>query len=161
MNERQLVAANSHADTSQSYCSCRFVPFKVSNFKQSALIGQNSFHFFSFCFFYLSFNKQNTEPTNPEFVFQIFNFWSRLSILMFSCVAGILCWPLNKFLVGLVVKVPILRAEDLGFKSCLYQDLSGSSHTSDLKIGNLVATLPGAWQGRVSAGTGWPSEISK
>ena len=32
----------------------------------------------------------------------------------------------------------------------------GLSHTSDLKIGNPVATLPGTWRYRVSAGTGWP-----
>ena len=33
---------------------------------------------------------------------------------------------------------------------------SGSSHTSDLKIGTPLATLPGAWRYRVSAGTGRP-----
>ena len=33
---------------------------------------------------------------------------------------------------------------------------SGSSHTSDLKIGTPVATLPGAWCYRVSTGTGQP-----
>ena len=33
---------------------------------------------------------------------------------------------------------------------------SGSSHTSGLKIGTPVATLPGAWRYRVSAGTCWP-----
>ena len=33
---------------------------------------------------------------------------------------------------------------------------SGSSQTSDSKIGTPVATLPGAWCYRVSAGTGWP-----
>ena len=33
---------------------------------------------------------------------------------------------------------------------------TGSSHTSDLKIGAPVATLPGTWCYRVSAGTGWP-----
>ena len=33
---------------------------------------------------------------------------------------------------------------------------SGFSHTSDLKIGTLVATLPGAWCYRVSAGIGRP-----
>ena len=33
---------------------------------------------------------------------------------------------------------------------------SGSSHTRDFKIGTPVATLPGAWRYRVSAGTGWP-----
>ena len=32
----------------------------------------------------------------------------------------------------------------------------GLSHTSDLKIGTPLATLPGAWRNRVSAGTGWP-----
>ena len=31
-----------------------------------------------------------------------------------------------------------------------------SSHTSDLKIVTPVATLPGVWRYRVSAGTGWP-----
>ena len=29
-------------------------------------------------------------------------------------------------------------------------------HTSDLKIGTPVDTLPGAWRYRVSAGIGWP-----
>ena len=33
---------------------------------------------------------------------------------------------------------------------------SRSSHTSDLRIDTPVATLPGAWRYRVSAGTGWP-----
>ena len=33
---------------------------------------------------------------------------------------------------------------------------SGPSHTSDLNIGTPVATLPGAWRYRVSAGTGPP-----
>ena len=35
------------------------------------------------------------------------------------------------------------------------RDFSGSSHTSDLTIGTPVATLPGAWRYRVSAGNGW------
>ena len=43
------------------------------------------------------------------------------------------------------VRIPLAR----GF-------FSGSSHTSDLKIGTPVATLPGAWRYRVTAGTGWP-----
>ena len=33
---------------------------------------------------------------------------------------------------------------------------SGSSLTSDLKIGTQVVTLPGVWRYRVSAGTSWP-----
>ena len=54
--------------------------------------------------------------------------------------------------VGLVVKASVWKAEDPGFDSCLRRwDFSGSSHTSDFKIGTPVATLPG-----VNAGTGWP-----
>ena len=33
---------------------------------------------------------------------------------------------------------------------------AGSTLTSDLKIDTAVATLPGAWRYRVSAGIGWP-----
>ena len=58
--------------------------------------------------------------------------------------------------VGLVVKASALRAEDPGFESRLRRDFSGSSHTSDLKIGTPVATLPGAWRYRVNTGTGRP-----
>ena len=57
---------------------------------------------------------------------------------------------------GLAVKASALRAEDLEFETRLRRDISGLSHTSDLKIGTPVATLPGAWRYRVSAGTGWP-----
>ena len=58
-------------------------------------------------------------------------------------------------LIGLVVKLSTLEAADPRFDSCLrHGDFSGSSHTSDLKIGSHVATLPGAWCYRVSAGTG-------
>ena len=58
-------------------------------------------------------------------------------------------------LVGLAVKASAQRAEDPGFKSCLWRgDFYGSSHTSDLKIDTPVATLPGAWRYRVSTGTG-------
>ena len=62
----------------------------------------------------------------------------------------------NRF-VGLVVKASTSRVEDPGFESRLRRDFSGSSHTSDLKIGTPVATLPGAWHYRVSSGTGGPS----
>ena len=55
-----------------------------------------------------------------------------------------------------MVKVSALGAEDPGFESRLQWDFSGSSHTSDLKTGTLVATLPGAWRYRVSSGTGRP-----
>ena len=59
-------------------------------------------------------------------------------------------------LVGQVVKASASGAEDPGFESRLRQNFSGSSHTSDLKIGTPVATLLGAWRYRVSAGTGRP-----
>ena len=59
-------------------------------------------------------------------------------------------------LVSLVVEASASGVEDPGFKSRLHWDFSGSSHTSDLKIGTPVASLPGAWHYRVSAGTGQP-----
>ena len=56
-----------------------------------------------------------------------------------------------------MVKASALRAADPGFDSrFLLGNCSGSSHTSELKIGTAVAILPGAWRYRVSAGTGWP-----
>ena len=60
------------------------------------------------------------------------------------------------YLVGLVVKAFASRAENPGFESRLRRDISGSSHTSDFKIRTPVATLPGAWRYRVSAGTNEP-----
>ena len=48
-------------------------------------------------------------------------------------------------LAGLVVKASASRAEDHGFESRLRWDFSGSSHTSDFKIGTPVATRPGVW----------------
>ena len=59
-------------------------------------------------------------------------------------------------LAGLVVKASASKAKDPGFESRLRRDFSGSSHTSGLKIGTPVATLPGAWHYRVRAGTGRP-----
>ena len=58
-------------------------------------------------------------------------------------------------LAGLVVKASASRTEDPRFESRLCRDFSGSSHTSDFKIGTPVATLPGAWRHRISSGTGW------
>ena len=61
-------------------------------------------------------------------------------------------------MTGLVVKTSASIAEEPGFESaCAEIFYPGSSHTIDLKIGTLVATLPGAWCHRVSAGTGRPS----
>ena len=58
-------------------------------------------------------------------------------------------------LVGLVVKVSAIESRRSRVRACA-EIFPGSSHTSDFKIGTPVATLPGAWCYRVSAGTGWP-----
>ena len=51
-------------------------------------------------------------------------------------------------LIGLVVKAPASRAADPWFDSRLWcGDFSVSSHSSDLKIGTPVATLPGSGLG--------------
>ena len=56
--------------------------------------------------------------------------------------------------VGLVVKVSASRRGDSGIDSRLRRsDFSGSSRTSDLKVGTPVA-VSGAWRYRVSTGTG-------
>ena len=59
-------------------------------------------------------------------------------------------------LAGVVVKASASGVEDPVFDSRLRRNFSGSSHTSDFKIGTPVAILPGAWHDRVSAGTGRP-----
>ena len=54
-------------------------------------------------------------------------------------------------------KASASRAEDPGFESRLRLNfVSRSSHTSDLKIGAPVATLPDAWRYRIGTGTGRP-----
>ena len=57
-------------------------------------------------------------------------------------------------LAGLVVRRPPRERKILGSNPACAWIFSGSSHTSDSKIGTPVATLPGAWRYRVSAGTG-------
>ena len=59
-------------------------------------------------------------------------------------------------LVGLVVRRPPRERKIPGSNPACARIFSGSSHTSDLKIGTPVATLPGAWRYRVSTGTGRP-----
>ena len=66
------------------------------------------------------------------------------------------CPPGKNHLVGLVVKASASGTEDPGFESRLRRDFSRWSHTGDLNIGSPVATLPGAWHYRVSAGTDRP-----
>ena len=56
----------------------------------------------------------------------------------------------------LVVRGPPRERKIQGLNPACAGIFSGSSHTSDSKIGTPVATLPGAWCYRVSAGTGRP-----
>ena len=80
--------------------------------------------------------------------------WPHQSVWLVSLCDA--CKSACNCLIGLVVKVSALGVEYSEFESCLRRgDFSGSSHTSDLKIGTQVATLPGAWRHRVSAGTGF------
>ena len=64
--------------------------------------------------------------------------------------------PTVNRLAGPVVKASTSGAEDQGFESRLQRDFSAPSHTSDLKVATQVATLPGTWHYKVSAGTGRP-----
>ena len=54
-------------------------------------------------------------------------------------------------LVGLVAR----KRKNPGLSLACIRIFPGSSHTGDLKIGTPVATLPGSWRYRVSAGAGW------
>ena len=70
-----------------------------------------------------------------------------------------MCGSAADLLVGLVVKVSASKAVDAGFESRLRLSFSWSSYTSDFffnENGTPVATLPGSWSYRDSAGTGWP-----
>ena len=59
-------------------------------------------------------------------------------------------------LIGLVLRRPPRERKIPGSNPTCAEIFSGSSHTSDLKIGTPVATLPGAWRYRVNTGTGRP-----
>ena len=59
-------------------------------------------------------------------------------------------------LIGLVVRRPPWERKIPGSNPACAGIFSGSSHTSDSNIGTPVATLPGTWRYRVSAGTGRP-----
>ena len=80
---------------------------------------------------------------------------SPLSLLIAICFL-VSCLCLSHHLVGLVVGHPPRERKIPGSNPACVGIFSGSSPTSDLKIGTPVATLPGAWRYRVSTGTGRP-----
>ena len=59
-------------------------------------------------------------------------------------------------LVSLVVRCPPQERKTPSSNPACVGIFSGSSHTSDSKIGIPMPTLPGAWHYRVSTGTGQP-----
>ena len=73
---------------------------------------------------------------------------------MFVCVCMRMYVCMQDRLVGLMVRRPPRERKISGSNPACGGIFSGSSHTSDSKIGTPVATLPGAWRYRVSAGTG-------
>ena len=67
-----------------------------------------------------------------------------VDILVIWCSPG---WPSG---LGIRLDIGSVPACAVGF-------FFWSSHTSDVKIGTPVTTMPGAWCYSISAGTGWPS----
>ena len=90
--------------------------------------------------------QQQQQQTNKQQ--QPNNFTSGADVCAFS-------HPCDR-LVGLMVRRLTRERKIPGSNPACARIFSGSSHTSDLKIGTLVDTLPGAWRYRVSAGTGRP-----
>ena len=80
------------------------------------------------------------------FLCPLIGFYVLVSLLSFWCHR----------LFGLVVRRPPRERKVPGSNPTWARIFSGSSHTSDLKMGTPVATLPGAWRYRVSTGTGLP-----
>ena len=79
--------------------------------------------------------------------------WNKLASRKDDKSGACLC---SYCLVGLVVRRPPREWKIPGSNPACARIFSGSSHTSDSKIGTPVATLPGAWRYRVSTGTGQP-----
>ena len=63
---------------------------------------------------------------------------------------------LQTALLALWLRHLLRERKILGLNPPCVEIFPGPSHTSDLKISTPVATLPGAWRYRVSAGTGRP-----
>ena len=133
------------ASVSQSQHSCKFV---------CSMLEQVSVHILLFagscCTHGCLFSGASGKPSSRK---PFVRNWDGEGVVPF-CVLLFFCFV--NCLARLVVKASASGEEDPGFKSHLGWDFFGSSHTSDLKIGTSVATLPGAWHYRVSARTGRP-----
>ena len=82
---------------------------------------------------------------------------SFLSLVATLCIIWSVCCP-SFFTASLAkwLRRPPRERKVPGSNPACDGIFSGSSHTSDLKTGTPVATLPGAWRFRVSTGTGRP-----
>ena len=82
-----------------------------------------------------------------KYTLRVARLWGNEATLSVFCLLDLYGHLVGAYrLGGLVVKASESRTEDPGFESRLRRDFSGSSHTSDFKIGTPVATLPGAWR---------------
>ena len=97
-------------------------------------------------------------PPPPLSLSMFLSLPASLSICLSVCLPACLpvCLSVSHRLVGLVVRRPPRERNIPGLNPVCAGIFFGSSHTSDLKIGTPVATLPGAWRYRVSTGTGRP-----
>ena len=102
---------------------------------------------------FVPFFKLNKTFTNRDI--NEYNYVKPLSPLRLDLVLVVHVPHLDR-LVGLVVRSPPRERKTPGSNPACAGNFSGSSHTSDSKIGTPVATLPGAWRYRVSTGTGRP-----
>ena len=73
--------------------------------------------------------------------------------LLLSLIVGLSAWTAS---LAEWLRRPPRERKVPGSNPACAGIFSGSSHTSDLKIGTPVDTLPDAWRYRVSTGTGWP-----
>ena len=95
----------------------------------------------------------SSKQSSPENVSKTL---AKLSLRERLCVSNL--YAAAKYLASdhLVVKESASRAEDPEFESRLRRDFFWVESYQWLNIGTPVATVPGAWYYRVSAGTGWP-----
>ena len=77
-------------------------------------------------------------------------------VVVINDILGRLTATFSTASLALWLRRPPREQEILGSNLACTGIFLGSSHTSDSKIGAPVATLPGAWRYRVSAGTGRP-----
>ena len=140
---------------------------KFSSIFSRPFFSSTSPYFFVFCYFFCCCFSSLLSPSSSFFLFSVF-FFAVFSFSVFSLASSSFFALLLLFfffffsssssyrLVGLVVRCPPGERKVPGSNPACAGIFSGSSHTSDFKIGTPVATLPGAWRYWVSAGTGRP-----